>query len=59
MKPTIQLTHNGDPYGSGFVGSQSTDDGISWFYRGDIGARSRNFWRRYCQRLHITLREKE
>jgi hypothetical protein len=56
MKSIIEIQVNGDPFGSGFVGSQSEDNGHSWFYRGDIGARSRDFWRSYCRRNNITLR---
>lgn len=52
----IEIQMNGDPYGSGFVGSESTDGGKSWFYRGDVGARSREWWRNYCRRENCTLR---
>jgi hypothetical protein len=30
----IELDHNGDPYGKGFVGHELTKHG--WVYRGDI-----------------------
>ena len=53
----IQLSHNGDPYGSGFVGSESRDGGESWFYRGDIGAQTRQWWRVYARRMGYRLRE--
>ena len=56
-KDIIEIRHNGDPYGCGFVGSMSTDNGDSWTYRGDIGAQSRQWWRAYCRRNGYTLRE--
>lgn len=52
----IEITQNGDPFGSGFVGSETGDGGRSWFYRGDIGAMPRRFWRNYCRKNKITLR---
>jgi hypothetical protein len=57
MKAIIELQHNGDPYGSGFTGSESTDGGESWFYRGDVGAMPRWWWRNYCRRTNKILRE--
>lgn len=45
----IEIRPNGDPFGSGFTATMSTDGGKTWFYRGDIGARSEKFWRRYCK----------
>lgn len=56
-KPILELQPNGDPYGKGYTASESTDGGLSWFYRGDIGARSRNWWRRYAYSYGATLRE--
>lgn len=56
-RPVIELTHNGDPYGKGFVASESHNDGGSWYYRGDIGARSRTWWRGYCRTHGYRLRE--
>ena len=53
----IELTHNGDPYGRGFVGALTVDGGESWIYCGDIGARSRWWWRCYCRRHGYILRE--
>jgi hypothetical protein len=53
----IELRHNGDPYGTGFVGSESRDGGVTWVYRGDAGARSRDWWRVEARRLGATLRE--
>ena len=53
----IELQHNGDPYGTGFVGSQSRDGGVTWVYRGDAGARSRDWWRREARALNAVLRE--
>ena len=57
MKTIIEIQGNGDPYGSGFVGSESRDGGASWFYRGDVGAQPRSWWRWYCRRNGYTLRE--
>jgi hypothetical protein len=55
----IEIRPNGDPYGRGFVGSESTDGGHSWFYRGDVGAQPRWWWRDYCRREgHILRQEK-
>jgi hypothetical protein len=56
IKIIISIQINGDPYGGGFVGSESKDGGTNWFYRGDVGARSREFWRTYCRRNGYTLR---
>jgi len=53
----LELSHNGDPFGGGFTASESTDGGNSWFYRGDIGARSRDYWRRYAVLTNSILRE--
>jgi hypothetical protein len=53
----IELSVNGDPYGSGFTGSQSEDGGKSWFYRGDVNQMPRWWWRNYCRRNNIILRE--
>lgn len=55
VRPIIQLDWNGDPYGSGFTGSQNNGDG--WFYRGDIGAMPRAWWRGYAWRMGFILRE--
>lgn len=52
----IEITPNGDPYGSGFTGSESLDGGTSWVYRGDIGARSRRYWRWYAKQQGAVLR---
>lgn len=56
MKTIIEIYVDGDPYGSGFQGSQSDDGGHSWFYRGDIGAMPRLWWRAYCRKCNFTLR---
>lgn len=50
IKPT------GDPYGRGWEAIQSTDGGQTWFYRGDLGRRSRGWWRDYARRMGYTLR---
>ncbi len=52
----IEIEPSGDPYGSGFVGIESRDDGDSWYYRGDIGARPRQWWRDYARREGAILR---
>lgn len=57
MRPIIEIQANGDPYGRGFVASESKDGGNSWFYRGDVGARSRAWWRVYARRCGAILRE--
>lgn len=56
-KPILELSPNGDPFGSGFTASESTDGGRTWFYRGDIGAMPRSFWRAYARRAGKILRE--
>jgi len=53
----LELSHNGDPYGSGFVANQSNDGGHSWFYRGDVGAQTRAWWRSYARKCGYILRE--
>lgn len=55
--PIIEIQINGDPYGRGFVGSESKDGGRSWFYRGDVGAQSLAWWRAYARRYGAILRE--
>lgn len=52
----IEISPNGDPYGKGFVGSETNDGGESWFYMGNIGAQSRNFWRLYANKNGYILR---
>lgn len=52
----IEIYPNGDPFGGGFQGSESTDGGESWVFRGDVGAVPRRWWRNYCQRNKIVLR---
>lgn len=56
-KPILELQHTGDPYGYGFEAHESRDGGHTWFYRGDLGVRTRAFWRAYARRNHFTLRE--
>jgi hypothetical protein len=53
----LELQHTGDPYGSGFEATESNDGGKTWFYRGDIGAMPRAWWRTYARRNNYTLRE--
>lgn len=56
----IALSHNGDPYGRGFTGTMlETRDATTGIYRGDIGARSRAWWRRYARLERYTLIEAE
>jgi hypothetical protein len=57
MRKILELQHNGDPYGRGFVANESTDGGATWYYRGDLGPQSRAFWRAYARRNRYTLRE--
>ena len=57
VKDIIEIKHNGDPCGSGFIGSLSTDNGETWTYMGHIGAQTRQFWRWYCRRNGYVLRE--
>ncbi len=54
----IELTPNGDPYGSGFTATEliNRHDTIG-VYRGDIGAQSRAYWRRYARRNGYKLIE--
>lgn len=53
----IELQDIGDSHGRGFVGHQSRDGGITWFFRGDAGARSRLWWRNEAHALNAILRE--
>lgn len=53
----IELNVNGDPYGRGYTGSESVDNGKTWYYRGDVGAMPRSWWRNYCRKNNIILRE--
>jgi hypothetical protein len=57
MRAILELTENGDPYGRGFTASESTDGGVTWFYRGDIGAMPRRYWRSYARKNNKVLRE--
>jgi hypothetical protein len=52
----ISIKHNGDPCGKGFYGFQSDDEGQTWHYRGDLGARTRQWWRNYANKYRATLR---
>ena len=56
QRTIIEIQPTGDPYGRGFTGSQSDDNGHSWYYRGDIGAQTREFWRYYCRKNNYILR---
>ena len=51
----ITLEPNGDPYGRGFTGIETTAFGD--IYRGDIGAQSRAWWRRYARQNGYRLIE--
>ena len=53
----LELHHNDDPYGRGFVACESRDCGQTWHYRGDVGARSRAWWRQEARQLGAILRE--
>ena len=54
----IEIQENGDPFGIGFVGTQTDNGGQTWWYRGDIGAKSRRWWREYTKKNDIILRIK-
>lgn len=56
QRTIIAIRPNGDPFGNGYEGIQSEDGGDSWFYRGDIGARPRAWWRAYARRENAILR---
>lgn len=56
VRGVIEIYPNGDPSGRGYQGSESVDNGISWTFRGDIGARPRRWWRDYCRRNSFVLR---
>jgi hypothetical protein len=61
MKPKdkrhiIRIYPNGDPFGSGFCGSESEDAGVSWYYRGDVSPMPRWWWRREAYRVGAILR---
>ena len=56
IQPVLELSLNGDPFGSGFTACESYDD-ETWFYRGDIGAKPRRWWRDYARRYGYRLRE--
>lgn len=57
LKVVLELRSNGDPYGRGYVASESRDGGLTWVYRGDVGAASREWWRREARRIGAQLRE--
>lgn len=59
-RTVIVIHENGDPYGSGYVGSEyknrhAAEEGKG-FYRGDLGAMSRAAWRRFCRKHGYVLR---
>ena len=53
----LELSVNGDPYGSGYTASEYDVKTDGWFYRGDIGAQTRAWWRRYAKKHGFKLRE--
>lgn len=55
-KKIIEIEENGDPYGSGYVGHESTDNGHSWYYMGNIGPQPLEWWETYCKKWGIILR---
>lgn len=55
-RPIIEIYINGDPFGRGFEGSQSDDGGKSWYYRGDVGAQTREYWRQLARVIGAVLR---
>lgn len=52
----IAIQPTGDPYGRGFEAIESRDGGASWFFRGDAGAQTREYWRREARRVGAILR---
>lgn len=59
----IEITPNGDPFGSGFVGTEYQDQteyesGIG-IHRGDLGVKPRRFWRLYCKQFGYILRYRD
>lgn len=55
---TLVLEHNGDPYGGGFTATEMESPTDRYgIYRGDIGARSRQWWRDYARRNGYKLKE--
>lgn len=55
----IQLEPNGDPYGRGFVGTLlSSNNATVGPYMGDVGAKSRQWWRNYARKNDYKLIEK-
>ena len=57
-RPWLTLSHNGDPYGGGFVATESENRNDRYgVYRGDLGARPRSFWRAYARRNGYRLAE--
>jgi hypothetical protein len=54
----IEIYPNGDPYGRGFQGSQSDDNGHSWYFRGDVSPAPRWWWRNYARRNNAILRHR-
>ena len=56
----IEISLNGDPYGSGFMGvhfmSQAEYETGIGIYHGDIGAKPRQWWRDFCRVYGYILR---
>lgn len=54
----LHLSYNGDSFGRGFVAmeTENRNDTVG-IYRGDIGARSRQFWRNFAKRNNFKLVE--
>jgi hypothetical protein len=55
----VEIYPNGDPFGSGFQGSLSTDGGKSWVFQGDISPAPRRVWREFCHQHNYILRNRE
>ncbi len=54
----IVLSHNGDPFGSGFTGTlQAGRDERYGIYMGDCGAHTRAWWRHYARKHNYILVE--
>lgn len=56
----LHLDYNGDSFGRGFVAMETKKrNETTGIFRGDIGARSRNFWRNYAKKNGYKLIEVE
>lgn len=56
-RTVLTLVPNGDPFGTGYVAYESVKSVGRDYYRGDLGARTRNYWREVARRSNAILRE--